>query len=649
MPSAMDAGVHEASRPRGGGLEPYATQELSFIRHCHTMMGRVGVGATAQSFMTHLRATLTVLLGTPKFVILLWQEETASYQTFLAPVSPVLEGDESVTDRVAPVPLNLDVISDHCLQEILQTTRPILLEPFEHEGLSMAFLALEAPETGDNYEAKEAYQRQLQWVGRYLGGYLIQCMHLKETESAIWFSECLKSLSYQLVSTYEEEHALQATMSFLMTQLHAQQVAYLEFSQPVDALSVPVLPVSGALLQEGMEPQWSDHTSVAFIRAVVHQQDALPQFYQLPQRQLEALQTMFLQPATPLMNVPNLITYFQQQATTLTLSQQQSSLSPRVSPMALSSEIPRPSHSSDPYEKSHTLKMFSPQPASLKVDRVRLMGIQSLVQYLLRHEVASSTSGGVQPLPMGWMLPVLSPTRESVLGAFLVFYPMGVTLESLQIRPERFEALVKETCALTSRTLKRLQQLSHMLALAHADELTGLLNRRGLKERLEAEVARCRRSPRPLCVALIDVDFFKQLNDTHGHLTGDWALQHLARFLRTSIRKSDLACRYGGEEFLLVLPDTPLEAAHELLNRLRQAIQSVAIPTEAGSTLSITFSAGVAPLREGHLSPELTLEACMEHLLSEADHYLYQAKKQGRNRVSSLLDTMEKPDVEALS
>jgi diguanylate cyclase (GGDEF)-like protein len=621
-------------------------QELAFIRQCHSMMGRVASDVTAQSFVAHLRATLTVLLGTPKFVVLTWHEETSSYQTFLAPVSPLLDGEEEGGLSQFSLPQTLDVISDHCLQEMLQTTRPILLEPFEHEGLSMAFLALEAPETGDNHAAREAYTRQLQWVGRYLGGYLIQYMYLKEAEAAVWFSECLKSLSYQLVSAYEEEHALQATMSFLMTQLHATQVAYLEFTQPVDALSVPVLPVSGALLQEGAEPQWSERTSVAFMRAMVHHHDAMPQFYQLPQRNLEALQALFLQSASPLMNVPNLMTYFQQQATTLTLAHQKAEVQSEVLTKMARHTQPHGQTTQGQGATPKGFKVFSPQPALLKADRIRLMGIQSLVQYLLRHDVQAqqplmtSQPSGHQ-VPMGWLLPVLSPTRESVLGAFLMFYPSGVGFESLGIRPERFEALVVETCALTSRTLKRLQQLSHMLALAHADELTGLLNRRGLKERLEAEVARCRRSPRPLCVALIDVDFFKQLNDTHGHLTGDWALQHLARFLRQSIRKSDMACRYGGEEFLLVLPDTPLEAAHELLNRLRQSIQSVPIPTEAGETVFITFSAGVAPLREGHLAPELTLEDCMNHLLGEADHYLYHSKKHGRNQVSSLLTPVE--------
>ena len=161
---------------------------------------------------------------------------------------------------------------------------------------------------------------------------------------------------------------------------------------------------------------------------------------------------------------------------------------------------------------------------------------------------------------------------------------------------------------------------------AQRDGLTGVFNRRCLDERIDAEVAFAVRHHTRLSVAILDVDFFKKVNDTHGHLGGDAVLRHMGALLRQSVRTEDVVGRYGGEEFVLVLRGVDRDGAWQLSDRLRQTIESQVIPFE-GQSLQITLSAGVADLAEVQHSP--TRDA----LLALADGRLYQAKQGGRNRV----------------
>ncbi len=158
------------------------------------------------------------------------------------------------------------------------------------------------------------------------------------------------------------------------------------------------------------------------------------------------------------------------------------------------------------------------------------------------------------------------------------------------------------------------------------DGLTGVFNRRYLDERLEAEVAFALRHRTVLSVGILDVDFFKKVNDTRGHLAGDAVLRHLGALLRQSIRTEDVVGRYGGEEFVLVLRGIDRHGAWQLADRLRQTVAGQDIPCEGGS-LRVTLSAGVADLTE-------TGEpATRDSLLKLADTRLYDAKQGGRNRV----------------
>jgi diguanylate cyclase (GGDEF)-like protein len=157
------------------------------------------------------------------------------------------------------------------------------------------------------------------------------------------------------------------------------------------------------------------------------------------------------------------------------------------------------------------------------------------------------------------------------------------------------------------------------------DALTGLPNRRFLEERLAEEAARCARYGRPLAVVMVDIDHFKLVNDTHGHDAGDAVLRALGSLLASSLRETDLPARLGGEEFLLLLPETTLRAAAETAERLRVRLQAAEIPWRGGS-IPVTASFGISAV------PDCVPIAAS--LLESADAALYAAKNGGRNRVS---------------
>ncbi|WP_233423811.1 sensor domain-containing diguanylate cyclase [Paracidovorax citrulli] len=155
------------------------------------------------------------------------------------------------------------------------------------------------------------------------------------------------------------------------------------------------------------------------------------------------------------------------------------------------------------------------------------------------------------------------------------------------------------------------------------DPLTGLYNRRHLDATLASEIARCGAQGLPLSLMMIDIDHFKRINDTHGHAAGDAMLQALAQLLQRHVRVRDLACRLGGEEFVL-LPETPLAVARERAEALREAFEALQVRHDP-EVLSATLSCGVAAFPQ-HARQPLALTA-------SADEALYAAKMQGRNRV----------------
>ena len=176
---------------------------------------------------------------------------------------------------------------------------------------------------------------------------------------------------------------------------------------------------------------------------------------------------------------------------------------------------------------------------------------------------------------------------------------------------------------------QRISELEHALEAASAkikeDQLTGAYNRRGLEEHFEREISRAKRSGQPLSVALTDVDNFKQLNDRYGHLTGDDVLKYLVELMHRSMRSSDIVARFGGEEFVVLLPDTGINEAVELVQRLqRELTKNFYLANQ--DRLVVTFSAGVALWHLGE---------CDSDVIERADSAMYRAKLAGKNRTLS--------------
>ena len=211
----------------------------------------------------------------------------------------------------------------------------------------------------------------------------------------------------------------------------------------------------------------------------------------------------------------------------------------------------------------------------------------------------------------------IAPVLKAVVGA-----TRSMAQDSLMARDDLRD--MREKVQTTEAALARLhQELDRVSIQARHDPLTGALNRQGLDEALNREVSNVRRKDTPLCVALLDIDNFKKLNDKLGHATGDEALAHLASVAREVMRPQDTLARYGGEEFVILLPDTALENGIEAMTRLQREL-SRRFFLKGTDKILITFSAGVAQLTAG----ETGLDA-----IRRADQAMYLAKRAGKNRV----------------
>ena len=177
--------------------------------------------------------------------------------------------------------------------------------------------------------------------------------------------------------------------------------------------------------------------------------------------------------------------------------------------------------------------------------------------------------------------------------------------------------LLSTTVVLRAHRLRRLSTL---------DRLTGLLSRRALEDRLLEEGSRARRYGREVAVAFVDIDHFKRVNDAHGHASGDAVLRLIAQRLRDGLRKSDIVGRFGGEEFVVILPETTSAEAHSKLETLRASMAATPLPGIApGPQLTVTVSMGVASWPDDGVD--------IDAVLRRADGRLYDAKAAGRNRV----------------
>lgn len=186
------------------------------------------------------------------------------------------------------------------------------------------------------------------------------------------------------------------------------------------------------------------------------------------------------------------------------------------------------------------------------------------------------------------------------------------------------------TCAIFDKYNQLLLEMKALEEQVRLDHLTGLYNRRFLKFVLEQEMERTIRTRLPTTFILLDIDHFKSFNDRYGHVVGDQVLVHVASILQNNVRKIDHACRYGGEEFAVVLPTTPLLIGIQVAERIRQTIAQNPLIVD-GESLPITASLGVDSFTSS--KSEMGAESLMKPFIARVDELLYKAKNSGRNRV----------------
>ncbi len=250
---------------------------------------------------------------------------------------------------------------------------------------------------------------------------------------------------------------------------------------------------------------------------------------------------------------------------------------------------------------------FNPLPAAATLS---MMAMNNVAIGGLRFLLVGTTAQ-VLALGVGWLLftPAFvaqtSPLQLYACLPLLIFYPLALGWISFQ----------------QATTLGRRKR--ELLALSRTDSLTGLLNHGAWKDQLEVEYQRCKRQHRGAAIALIDIDHFKTINDTYGHVAGDMVLRQLSKMLKHNLRATDIAGRYGGDEFCVILPDLPLSSAAAAMDALRDRFASLGY--EQNPALKVSLSIGLAAFNPAYDDATLWL--------NDADDALYAAKTTGRNRV----------------
>jgi two-component system, cell cycle response regulator len=224
------------------------------------------------------------------------------------------------------------------------------------------------------------------------------------------------------------------------------------------------------------------------------------------------------------------------------------------------------------------------------------------------------------------MLPIILIAEEADRPRVVRGLDLGVN--DFIMRPverNELQARVKTQIRRQRYAMQLRQSVNNTMALAVTDELTGLYNRRYFDRHLALMLGKAQEQQRDMALMLIDMDYFKSVNDTHGHAVGDAVLREFSDRLRRNIRGVDLACRFGGEEFVVLMPDTDYGQAQLVAERVRSAVAERGFDTAAGRALTVTVSVGVA-LNDGAGDTP-------DDLLKRTDIALYRAKREGRNRV----------------
>lgn len=254
-------------------------------------------------------------------------------------------------------------------------------------------------------------------------------------------------------------------------------------------------------------------------------------------------------------------------------------------------------------------------------EELRLM-LATFVERLSQMTETSSQYSGkmeesVRQIEQAKSIEEIGPVLKDVIGA-----TRAMANESLTVRDE-LRSMREKTQTTEAELVKLHRELDRVSAQARHDALTGALNRQGLDEALHREIAGMQRRDSALCVALLDIDNFKKINDDRGHAAGDAALTHLATVARECMRPQDSLARYGGEEFVILLPDTPLDKGVAAMMRLQRELTRRFF-LDGNEKILITFSAGVAQFAPGEPGLEV---------IQRADRAMYLAKRAGKNRV----------------
>ncbi len=220
----------------------------------------------------------------------------------------------------------------------------------------------------------------------------------------------------------------------------------------------------------------------------------------------------------------------------------------------------------------------------------------------------------------GAALAVPLMVRDRVVGLLLVGEKEG---------GQRHPAEEVELLNLFSHNVATVLENAHLFQSVTYESLTGLMRREAILEQLEREVERARRYRRPLTIGMADLDDFKDVNDTHGHLVGDTLLKKVAQAMTDGLRSSDWVGRYGGDEFLFLLPETNLDGAVVVTEKMRKLVEQVRLTTDEGATAAVTMSIGLGSLEELELAGRPSAEA----LIRIADANLLRAKGEGGNRI----------------
>ncbi len=244
--------------------------------------------------------------------------------------------------------------------------------------------------------------------------------------------------------------------------------------------------------------------------------------------------------------------------------------------------------------------------------------------YYREHEHRCFFSGGEQPFASIAVLPLIRS------GEMIGSINLGSRREERFIKGSGTDFL-QRLAAVVAICLENACNHERLKRVGLTDFLTSVNNRRYFDQRLLEEMTRCKRQGSATSCLLLDIDFFKKINDNYGHRVGDQVLKEFAVLIRQQLRVSDVLARYGGEEFVVLLVDTPLSLSIEIAERIRSELEQHRTVIESGDALQITVSIGVA-LIEGR-SNQQSAEQMGDVLVEQADQALYRAKNEGRNQV----------------